>query len=82
MQQTQCVWLIYSKRKLFFRGSDIANENKCKPCLKPIPTNCHKFCCGIACRQFNPGPAVFLETNVKGTFTLLEEARKLWMESE
>ena len=27
------------------------------------------------------GPAVFLETNVKGTFTLLEAARKLWMES-
>ena len=26
------------------------------------------------------GPAVFLETNVKGTFTLLAAARKLWME--
>ena len=26
------------------------------------------------------GPAVFLETNVKGTFTLLVAARRLWME--
>lgn len=26
------------------------------------------------------GPALFLETNVRGTFNLLESARKLWME--
>lgn len=61
-----------------FRG-DIADGNAVRKALSDFsPTAIFHFAAESHVDRSIEGPAVFLRTNVEGTFTLLEEARRYW----
>ena len=71
---------LIEKGRVFLEETDIADQKHIQGLfLKYQPEGVINFAAESHVDNSIQGPTVFLETNVKGTFTLLEEARKLWM---
>ena len=69
------------KGRVFLEETDIADQKNIHALfLKYHPEVVINFAAESHVDNSIQGPSVFLETNVKGTFTLLEEARKLWLD--
>lgn len=73
---------LIQENKVVYVEGDIANEQTVTQIFEKYgPKYVVNFAAESHVDNSIEGPGIFLETNVKGTFTLLEAARKQWMQA-